>query len=147
MKKVFLFIGLAAISVSLFLGCGKATLESGGAYAPANTNVVDTAVAVSFYNTDLSYKVAWSAINTVFEFERNNRALLWNLSPNIKKTLDEIRPQAVAANAKYLAARQAYLDTPDQPGLDILHTILADLQKLVASVQVVLPAATLQTKG
>lgn len=147
MNKILSFLGLVALAVCLFVSCGKATLETGGAYAPASTNLVDVTVAKAFYDTDLSYKVAWSAINVVFEFERNNRAYLWQLDPKIKHTLDGIRPKAVDLNSRYLAARAIYLTAPQQTGLDTLHAILGDLQAIVTSIQAVLPPASLTKKA
>src|SRR5258707_8090524 len=98
-------IGLAlCVSAFLILGCNKSTLEPGGAYA--QTNQVPDLV---FFQIDSAFDLAYSAIDAAFLFEFQNRPMLWTISPNIKHTLDSIRPQAVAARDKYLAARTIYI--------------------------------------
>jgi hypothetical protein len=131
-------LGLAAVVV--LPGC-QATLESGGAYAPIITNSVTGAVTLAqepelaFYNVDAAYNLAYSTVDAAFNFERNNRALLWQISPGIKHSLDVIRPQAVSANLRYLAARSAYLANPVPAGLTQLQTVLAEVASLASAAQ------------
>ena len=132
------------LCLALSTGC-KATLEQGGAYAPAITNAVTGEVTynqlpdMEFYNVDAAYLLAYSTVNAVFQFERDNRAYLWKVSPNIKRTLDQIRPQAVAANAEYHKARAVYIANPVPTGLDRLQTILAKINQLSITATAVLP--------
>lgn len=145
LKRSIPSVLFAALSLSLFLGC-KATLQPGGAYSPTVTNAVTGVVTptqlpdMDFYNVDAAYSLARATINGVFEFERNNRATLWKLSPSIKHTLDGIRPQAVAANAEYHRARAVYMANPVPAGLDQLQTILAKINQLATTAAAVLPS-------
>lgn len=132
MKTLLIAICLA-LAVVFAPGCGK-TLEPGGAYAPAGQQP-DKA----FYVSDAAYQVGYKLIDAAFNFERDNRAYLWNVSPNIKHTLDQIRPQAVAANAEYLNARAVYMKYPVPANLSTLQTALAKIQQLATTAQSLLP--------
>jgi len=148
-------VAIAPIALSLWTGC-KSTLAPGGAYAPGSfvvttdpsgasvTNFVPSAAAdKAFFVVDSAYDIAYSAIDAVFTFERENRLALWNLSPDIKHTLDKIRPQAWDANVRYARARQQYISNPVPAGLSTLQSTLAELQNLAASVQAAIaPAKT-----
>lgn len=125
---------LAITGALLFAGCGTTRLESGGAYAPVG-QVPD----MQFYVVDVAYDLAYSTIDAAFKFERDNRQMLWMTSPNIKRTLDQIRPQAVEANARYLAARAVYMNHPVPSNLSTLETILAEVQRLTATATSLLP--------
>jgi hypothetical protein len=89
---------------------------------------------------DAAYSLARATINGVFQFERDNRAMLWKISPSIKKTLDGIRPQAVKADAEYHRARAVYMANPVPAGLDQLQTILARINQLSITAASVLPS-------
>jgi hypothetical protein len=128
-------LSLVLLSVCL-CGC-KTTLQSGGAYATTGTNSVVQTVSVVFYNTDLAYKTSYMLVDAVFQFERDNRAFLWSVDPKIKHTLDTIRPQAVAADKQYVAARAAYLSAPTQVGLDNLSGLLINMQRIQGAVYAV----------
>lgn len=148
MKKAFfagwLIISIA-VTVALSGGC-KSTLQPGGAYAPSLTNSDGTVTSrpdMVFYTTDSAFNLAYATINTVFELERTNRELLFRLSPDIKHTLDRIRPSAVDVATRWAIARQAYIANPTQAGLTGLQDILAKLQQIAVSVQAALPAGTL----
>ena len=130
------YLSLLLLSVCL-CGCQTGKLASGGAYASPDTNAVSQAVAIGFYNTDLSYKTTYMLVDAVFQFERDNRVMLWAIDPKIKHTLDGIRPQAVAADKQYVAARAAYLANPTPVGLDNLSGLLANMQRILAAVQAV----------
>ena len=146
-----------AVILTAGIGCKSSRLESGGAYAPTVTNAVTGEVTatqapdIAFYNVDSAYLLAYSTANAAFDFERNNRAMLWKISPQIKRTLDTIRPQAVAANMRYLAARASYLANPVPAGLTQLQTILAEIGSIASAAQVAIalpatPAPTAVTK-
>ena len=154
MKRLVPIIALVAC---LGLSACKSTLEPGGAYAPTTTNAVTGVITatqapdMAFYNIDSAYLLAYSTANAAFDFERNNRAMLWKISPQIKHTLDTIRPQAVAANMRYLAARASYLANPVPAGLTQLQTILAEIGSIASAAQVAIalpatPAPTAVTK-
>lgn len=147
MNKRIVGAVLFAVTVNLaagllFSGCGGAKLETGGAYAPVGTNgVAVVAPDIEFYAVDLAYKTAWLTADAAFNFERDNRAALWQLSPQIKRTLDSIRPKAKAADHDYLVGRAAYMANPTPAGLSTLQEILARMKQIVATVQAVLPQA------
>lgn len=127
-------ISLAALALTVFSACHTTKLEPGGAYALTNT-VPDMA----FFAVDSSYDLAYSTIDAAFKFERDNRLMLWNVSPNIKHTLDAIRPKAVEADAAYLRSRAAYIANPTPTGLTVLQEILSKTQALAVSAQAALP--------
>lgn len=138
--KVLFFLGV----LSLFTACGPARLEPGGIYAPGivATNGVVTPTQQpdpAFYYTDASFALAYSAVDAAFEFERNNRVMLFKVSPDIKHTLDKIRKEAVLARDKYLAARRIYLANPVPPNLTQLESALEKIQQLSTTATAVLP--------
>lgn len=138
MKRALFALQLVVLSF-LLLAC-KSTLQPGGAYAPvdAQGNAL-VAPDMSLFVVDSAYQLAYQATDTVFTAEKNNRDLLWKVSPNIKHTLDIIRPQAVKANADYLAARAVYLANPTPANLTGLKAILAKVQQLAITAQSALP--------
>lgn len=138
-------IPIIALAIGLaFTGC-KATLEPGGAYAPVTTNSVTGEVTatqapdLAFFNIESAYLLSYSVIDAGFRFERDNRAMLWKLNPNIKHTVDSIRPQAVAANAEYFRARKVYLANPIPPNLTPLRDLLTRINTLACSISAILP--------
>ena len=131
MKRFYsLFLALACL---VAMPACKSSLAPGGAYA------VQGQPDMAFFVADADYQVAYQTVDAAFVFERNNRAYLWTISPNIKHTLDGIRPQAVKVNADYLIARAAYIANPTPPGLTGMQAILAKMQQLVATATSVLP--------
>lgn len=145
MKKLRLLIPLIITCVCL-IGCAS-RLESGGAYAPTKTvvengqtNIIATAAPdKAFFIADAAFDLSYSAVNAAFEFERNNRLLLWRISPEIKHELDKVRPQAFNAVQVYALARDAYLANPTPAGLTALQTALGKMQQLSSAAQAVLP--------
>jgi hypothetical protein len=138
-NKALVAFGLACL---LCTACNTARLEPGGAYAPATTNSAGQVIYtqqpdLAFYTTDAAYDLAYSAIDAAFKFERDNRAMLWQISPQIKHSLDSIRPQAVEANARYLAARAAYMAHPVPANLGALQRILSEVQSLTAAARAI----------
>ena len=141
---VFVSLGLLALGL-IGSGC-KATLEQGGMYSPGTTNASGVFLPsqmpdLLFYQTDAGYSLARGVITGAFDFEYQNRALLWKVSPNIKHALDQIRPLWVDANNRYLAARAVYLANPVPAGLSNLQTILSEISRLATSATAAIPAS------
>lgn len=133
--------------------CGTPKLELGGAYAPAATNItastegvlvtnVVSTVApdIAFFTVDSAFLLAHSAIDAVFTIEKNNRQLLWQVSPEIKHTIDAIRPKAVEIVKQYAIARAVYRAHPTPAGLSTLEEILARANQVSTALQAVIPA-------
>jgi hypothetical protein len=135
-------------------GCfGNQHLENGGAYAPGTNIVATTAdgtsttnfVAASasdlaFFQVESAFDFAYSTIDAVFTIERDNRLLLWKISPDIKHTLDKLRPEAVEIRNDYIKARIAYQANPVPANLSQMQTILARIENTAAAVQAAIPA-------
>lgn len=120
-------------------------MEPGGAYAPDPTTNAVTGVVTQiatdkpFFIVDGAFYLAYSIIDGAFTFERDNRATLWALSPEIKHALDKIRPDAVVARNSYIAARKGYIANPTPAGLSDLQFALAKIQQLQAAATAVIP--------
>jgi hypothetical protein len=149
---VALMFGLGALGLAT--GCGSGRLEQGGAYAPGITTVVTNANGSFITNfvatgtadlqleqADAAFALAASAMDAVFKIELENRAYLWKLNPNIKHTLDKLRPQVVAAEAAYGRARIAYQANPGPGTITSLQSGLAEVQALIGAVQAAAPPA------
>jgi hypothetical protein len=145
--------GLAAVGLAIGLvlagnGCSTQKLELGGAYAPAITNATTgevTAVMqpdLAFYTVDAAFGLAYSGIDFVFGFERQNRAWLWRISPEIKHGLDRVRPEAVRVRDDYSRARAVYATNAVPANLTVLEQLLAKAQQVNATVTALLPAMT-----
>lgn len=148
-SKRFLFLPFLIVSLSLTLPLGlgcKKTLEPGGAYSPVQTNATTGAVTaapdIGFFTADSAFWAAFTTIDTVFTLERDNRALFESISPEIKHSLDKIRPTAVDVRNGYLKARQAYMAHPTPEGLQGIEEILAKLQQLAVAVSAALPQSS-----
>jgi hypothetical protein len=129
MKRLLLIL-LCSLAL---VGC-KTTLESGGPYAHAGQQA-----DMAFYAVDGAFDLAFSTIDAAFKFEKQNRAELWKLSPDIKHTLDKIRPEASKIVRQYLTARDAYKKHPTPAGLTDLQFTLATIQRLAASALATIP--------
>ena len=153
---------LLAASALLFTlpGCKSGKLEQGGAYAPAVTTVTTGSDGQTVTNTvamiapdpglffaDSAFDLTYTVIDNVFTFERDNRLLLWRLSPDIKHTLDKLRPEAVKVRDQFVTARRAYLAAPTPAGLTVLESALAKAQQLSMAAQAVLPQALEASQG
>ena len=138
-------LGLTALLAGPALtGCKSARLEPGGAYAPLTTNddltVTPTqAPDLGLFVADQAFDLAVSTMGVAFKIERDNRMLLWRVSPEIKHGLDRVRPQAVEAKKRYALARTAYLANPIPGNLDTLNTVLAELKALSEAAQAAIP--------
>lgn len=128
--------------VTLWLLCGcHSTLQPGGAYAPGNwsTNsagilnfMPSAAPDLQLYQADAAFLLSDRAIHGAFSIELANRQLLWEISPSIKHTLDQLRPRVLEAEIAWATARQAYLAAPVPANLSAVQLILARLQRLEA---------------
>lgn len=152
MRKLFSqsrhLIGLVLLIGALSSGC-KAHLESGGVYSPVSTNAATGAVTSSpdlpFYTADSAFWLAYTTLDTLFTIERDNRDVLFKVSPEIKHGLDAIRPTALQIAQGYLKARQAYIAHPTPEGLTGVNELLARLQQLVIAAQAALPSGAVQS--
>lgn len=127
-SRVVMGIAIGAAFVALLVstsGCGKATLEQGGVYEGDKI----------LYTADATFKVAHATMDFLFKYEEDNRKMLWQVNPSIKRTLDYLRPLAVSAETDYAQARAAYLVYPDQDATTKLHIALAKVEQFATMVQ------------
>lgn len=132
-NRILLTIIACASLVTGFTACNKSTLAPGGAY------VVNNQPDMAFFVADAAYQIAYNTVDAGFTFEQKNRAYLWSISPNIKQSLDKIRPDAVKFNQDYLKARAVYMSNPTPAGLTGIQQILGKMQQLVSVVVSVMP--------
>lgn len=135
-------IKLATLMVALcavLTACnGNKRLEAGGAYnqitppSPGQTNVI-TNPDYAFFTVDLTFKTLYSSLDAAFKFERDNREALWKIDHGIKHGMDKLRTQATKVVIAYAAVRTQYLQNPTPSNLDAFNTVIADLQKIVAT--------------
>ena len=130
MKK-YLAVLCSVLALGL-AGC-KAPLEQGGAYYPVG-QTADKPLLIA----DNLYKVAFTSLDLLFTFERDNRAALWSLNPGIKRGLDKVRNEAWEINVEWATARSLYKANPTPAGLATLETILAKIQQLIPVAQSIL---------
>jgi hypothetical protein len=126
-------------------GCaGPDRLEPGGAYAPTITNSVGqvtptAAPDLALFLSDSTYDLAYSSALTAFRLEKNNRILLAKLFPDLKREMDRMRDQVWEADGQWANARQAYLTNPVPANLSALERTIAEMQRLSATAQTLLP--------
>ncbi len=130
MKKVL--IAVLALAV---IGCAG-QLQQGGAYYP--TGQVSN---IALYKLDATYSFAYTTIDAAFTYEKNNRAVLWAVSPKIKHALDALRPQAVDIHKRWAIARSIYEANPVAGNLTTLQTILVEIQNISTAAQAAITAA------
>ena len=121
-------LGLMGLLAVCLTGCvlfDKDKLAAGGAYAQSET----AAAMPELFVTDASFDLAYQALDTAFKYERDNRQLLWQLSPDIKKRMDALRTEANRVATDYAVARQTYLAQPTPVNLSNLNTVLRKLQQ------------------
>jgi hypothetical protein len=92
-----------------------------------------------FYVVDGAFNLAYATVDAAFKFEYDNRLRLWALSPDIKKTLDTIRPEAAKVVLTYATARTAYLKNPTVAGLSDLQLALTTVQRLATTALATIP--------
>lgn len=132
MKKLVSIIGMALMLAVTFTGCKTPNLEPGGAYNPQPGII---APEKSLFVADAGYQLAYTAIDEVFKYERNNRAQLAAISPAIKPALDKLRDEAWDINVRWAKARQAYKLNPTPANLTTFQNVLSEIQRLVPVVQ------------
>lgn len=150
----------AMLALGIFAtGCASNRLEPGGAYDPVTTTIAtnlsgqvitNTAVLyepdIVFFQIDSAFDIAYSAVDGAFKFERDNRLLLWKISPDVKHSLDKARPVVLQVAREYAVARKAYQASPTPAGLSTLQLSLSKMQSVSASAQAVI-ADVNKTKG
>jgi hypothetical protein len=134
-----LAVFILGASLLCYVGC-KTKLEPGGAYAPTNGPVA-VAPDMGLYMADAAFDVAYRATDLVFKNEYDNRDFYWKVSPQIKKTLDAIRPNAVRARNEYAMARSAYMAGPSAAGLASMQAALTKMQQIQAATQAAIAGA------
>lgn len=140
--SILILTAMVALS-AITPGCAS-KLEPGGVYAPVTTNefgeiIVESQPDMALFLADSAFELAYDALDTAFTIERNNRLLLWKLSPDIKHTLDKIRVECVPVLSKWARARSAYIANPVPANLDTLQTLLAEVQRLQQAAAATLP--------
>jgi hypothetical protein len=140
-----IFIGTVVSIIFFTNGCSSANkrLEAGGAYNRiTGTNADGTLITQpdpTFFTLDTTANLALDTIDGIFNAERDNRAFFFKLSPDIKRTLDKIRPDAVKYKNAYLDARKAYIASPTPAGLTALGDILAEVNRIMQAVSAAYP--------
>lgn len=146
MKKVKWMMAIALVAMIGLVGC-KTKLEPGGAYAPTN-ELGQVQENLPFEITDLAWKMTYDVADSVFSFERRNRVTLWNISPDIKHTLDKLRPKFWSIVQAWARARKAYEEYPSPAGLDTANNVVTELQRLLPAIQAAIPeSARIKVKG
>lgn len=146
MKRPLLVLLFSVILFSLTIsGCKTPQLEPGGVYAPTNSVGEVVRKDTALFASDAAHKFAFESIQAVFKFERDNRAELRAISPNIKKELDKLRIQAAMIEKRWAAARQAYRANPTPEGLEGVNLIIAELSRIVPIVQAQITTSTTPT--
>lgn len=133
--KVVPLLFLLVLPVAMLgAGCHTPKLEPGGVYAPTNsTGVVYNDLGLAL--ADASYKFAYESVTALLRFERDNRAAIWEVTPEVKRALDRVRPEVVAIDRRWALARAAYRANPTPAGLGTLQTILSEIQRVAGAAQ------------
>lgn len=134
----FAFIALMLATwaaTSTLTGCKTPKLEPGGVYTSTNATGQVIYNDVGLALADASYKFAYETALDVMRFERDNRAAIWAISPEIKKNLDAARPTVVDINKRWAEARKMYKANPTPAGLDAIQTILAEMRRILPIIQ------------
>lgn len=138
LNKWFLLALVLAPILWMAPGCKTPTLQPGGAYAPTNSAGVQViAPDIGFYQVEAGFKFAHEAVMTAFDLEYSNRALLWKIAPDIKKTLDGIRPDFNYAVLQYATARDTYRANPTPANLTGMDFWLSKMKQLAVTAQAV----------
>jgi hypothetical protein len=144
-KFATLTLCLSLVGVAIALSaCKTPQLEPGGVYTTVTTNGVTVAVSgdVALFTVDTAFGFAYDALDAAFLFEKQNRDVLFKLSPKIKATLDNIRPDAVKARNDFFTIRAAYIAHPTPAGLTGLEAALGKMQQLLATANAALLTTT-----
>lgn len=139
-RSVFAFIALLALMTGLMVGC-KGSLESGGAYTESITNSTSGTISQKqdkfLYTSDATFDLVYKSMKAAFAIERNNRAYFWQISPEIKHSLDKIRPQTQQAINAYATAREVYLSRPSPTTQDAVQKALDQAQLILNSINAI----------
>jgi hypothetical protein len=65
--------------------------------------------------------------------------MLWNISPEIKRGLDRLRPDVNAMILEYGKARTVYLANPTPANLDSVQFYLAGIKRLATAIEALIP--------
>lgn len=142
LNSLLLFLGVLGVLAVATPGCRHAQLEEGGAYARHEPGTIGAETDYALYLADSAYDLAYSSLDAAFRFERDNRELLWKISPRIKGALDALRAPAWRVNGLYHDARFNYLGSPTVENLTTLQGALGQMQSLAADAQ-----SVIATKG
>jgi hypothetical protein len=139
-RSINLLLICLTLIIGLLTGCQLAgnRLEAGGAYAPVTTNELGqvvplTAPETELFVADTAFKLAYDSLNLAFTTERDNRELFWGMSPDIKHTLDALRPKAVAIVKQYALVRTICLANPNPANLSQVQYVLAEVRRLAST--------------
>lgn len=130
---------LLCLLPALLLGCKSPSLEPGGVYAPKDElgRVVYSDIGLAL--ADASYKFAYETVLSPLKFEKDNRAQIMALDPQIglkvKQALDKVRVEVWEVDVRWAKARNMYRANPTPVGLSNLQTILLELQRIIPVVQ------------
>lgn len=143
--KSLLLVAVACLSLT---ACNKPNLETGGAYAPSVTNrttnstgeiveelVPSTAPETILFSTDAAYRFAYESAISVFEFEKENRAVIAALAPKVTPALDKARDVVWDIDQRWAKARQSYKKNPTPAGLTAIQNILSEMQRILPAIQ------------
>lgn len=146
-KAAAMIMLLGLLSFGL-VGCGTHPLEAGGAYNPATfttnadatvTTNLTAAPDMTLYTADAAFDFANTAILSAMQFERENRALLFSISPDVKHKLDAFRVQYVELVKQWAVARKAYIANPVPANANTMTAVLAKIKAINAAVSTAIP--------
>lgn len=140
-------LAIAALFTALVLCACKSNLAPGGAYAPTNSVIVNgqsvtVAPDKAFYAVDAAYDLAYSVVDAAFHFEADNGALFAQISPGIRRTMNQVRARARDVDRRYALARRTYMANPTPAGLSTLQSILSEANAVSKAAQAALPTQT-----
>ncbi len=149
MKKITsILCSIALIAMCAgWSGC-NATLEKGGAYNPVVTNAVTNVDGqVTFevvpvaapqkilFIADESYKFAYTTTLDVLRIEKEDRAEIAAILPGLKASFDKVRTEVRNIDLRWAKAREAYQKNPTPAGLDAIHSLLLEVQRILPILQ------------
>ena len=114
---------LPLVALLAFTGCksGKTELEPGGPYG-TNTYA---------YRADLIFATAVKTIQDGMKWEYENRQVLWDFNPGIKKAFDSLRVELPNAELAYRMARKNFLTDPIEPNASSVEHALVEIRRLL----------------
>lgn len=124
MKKLLTILPILA-AISLMPGCTTPRLAESVSAQP-----VDQLLQVALYKADLEFTTADTITGLILQWERENRAILWQVNPQIKYKLDKVRINLPTARAAYFMARDLYTNINDSQSVIDLRAAVARMQEL-----------------